>query len=120
MPNTQSLSSEDYDSVGPLIIVGPILVLAGVGFLALAVELIIRVRKQIQRVMDPNLLKTNNFHEVKHWIEPGEGSIIVWQVYRSFEELVAFGWGQFNIEEERTLLDEQNLRTNNGDGERAV
>ena len=57
--------------MGPLIILGPILVTAGLGLVVFSVELIIRLMKQIKRVMDPNLLKTNNLHEVKHWIEPG-------------------------------------------------
>ena len=61
----------DTRHVGPLIILGPILVVAGIGLVACSLELIIRLRKQIKRVMDPNLLKTNNFHEVKHWVEPG-------------------------------------------------
>ena len=51
---------------------GPILALAGLGLVACSIELIIRLRKQIKRVMDPNLLKTNNLHEVKHWVEPGK------------------------------------------------
>ena len=45
--------------------------------------------------MDPSLLKTSNLHEVKHWIEP---------------ELVSFGWGQFDYQEEAKLLDENHLR----------
>ena len=60
-----------------------------------SMELIIRLRKQINRVMDPNLLKTNNFHEVKHWVEP---------------ELISFGWGQFDMDEEAKLLDQNKLR----------
>ena len=65
--------------MGPLIILGPILVTAGLGLVVFSVELIIRLMKQIRRVMDPNLLKTNNLHEVKHWIEPGnpDGPCIV-------------------------------------------
>ena len=61
----------DLRHVGPLIILGPILIVAGVGLVVCSLELIMRLRKQIKRVMDPNLLKTNNFHEVKHWVEPG-------------------------------------------------
>ena len=56
---------------------GPILALAGLGLVACSIELIIRLRKQIKRVMDPNLLKTNNLHEVKHWVEPGKDSLTV-------------------------------------------
>jgi len=88
----------DLHHVGPLIILGPILVTAGLGLVVFSVELIIRLMKQIRRVMDPNLLKTNNLHEVKHWIEP---------------ELVSFGWGQFDMQEEAKLLDENNLRKHN-------
>ena len=61
----------DLRYVGPLIILGPILVVAGVGLVVCSMELIIRLTRQIKRVMDPNLLKTNNLHEVKHWVEPG-------------------------------------------------
>ena len=45
--------------------------MTGVALVASSMELIIRLRKQIKRVMDPNLLKTDNLHEVKHWVEPG-------------------------------------------------
>jgi hypothetical protein len=38
---------------------------------ASSMELVFRVRKQIDRVMDNNLLETNNICEVKYWIEPG-------------------------------------------------
>ena len=62
---------QDLRYVGPFIILGPILALTGVGLMACSLELIFRLRKQITRVMDPNLLKTNNLNEVKHWIEPG-------------------------------------------------
>ena len=65
------LYREDLHHVGPLIIIGPIMVTAGLGLVVFSLELIIRLLKQIKRVMDPNLLKTNNLHEVKHWIEPG-------------------------------------------------
>lgn len=60
-----------YRFVGLLIIVGPILLLAGLSIFLSSLELLLRLRKQIQRVMDPSLLKTDNYHEVKHWIEPG-------------------------------------------------
>ena len=52
-------------------IMGLVLALAGVVLIAFSVEMCLRLRKQIKRVMDPTLLKTSNFHEVKHWIEPG-------------------------------------------------
>ena len=58
-------------------------------------EICIRLRKQVKRVMDPSLLKTSNFHEVKHWIEP---------------ELVTFGWGQYDFQEEAQLLDQNHMR----------
>ena len=61
----------DHRYVGPLIILGPILALTGMGLVVNSLELMMGLRKQIKRVMDPNLLKTNNLHEVKHWIEPG-------------------------------------------------
>jgi len=47
--------------------------------------------------MDPSLLKTKNLHEVKHWIEP---------------ELVSYGWGQWNLDEEARLLDQNHMRKN--------
>ena len=65
------LFRRDFCDVGPLIIFGPVLTLAGMYLLASSMELVFRLRKQIDRVMDPNLLETNNIHEVKHWIEPG-------------------------------------------------
>ena len=55
-----------------MIIFGPVLTLAGMYLAASSMELVIRLRKEIERVMDHNLLETNNIHEVKHWIEPGE------------------------------------------------
>ena len=63
--------SEDMKHLGPLIILGPILLLTGVLVLVFMLEICVRLRKQIKRVMDPSLLKTSNFHEVKHWVEPG-------------------------------------------------
>ena len=62
---------KDFDVLKPLIIIGPIVVIAAICLLAFSIELLVRLRKQIKRVMDPNLLKTDNFHEVKHWVEPG-------------------------------------------------
>ena len=61
----------DFRDVGPLIIFGPVLTLAGMYLAASSMELVFRLRKQIDRVMDTNLLDTDNTHEVKHWIEPG-------------------------------------------------
>ena len=54
-----------------MLIVGPIMIVAGVSIFLSCLELVFRLRKQIRRVMDPSLLKTKNYHEVKHWIEPG-------------------------------------------------
>ena len=61
-----------FKFVGLMIIVGPILVIAGISTFCCSLELVFRLRKQIKRVVDPSLLKTNNYHEVKHWIEPGK------------------------------------------------
>ena len=72
------MSRLDYKFVGLLIIVGPIMIISGISFLLCSLELVMRLSKQIRRVMDTSLLKTSNLHEVKHWIEP---------------QLVAFGWG---------------------------
>ena len=47
------------------------------------------------KVLDPDLDNIANPHEVKHWIEP---------------ELISFGWGQFDYQEEAKLLDENHLR----------
>ena len=81
--------------LGPLVIIGPILVVCGILLIVFSCEMCIRLRKQVKRVMDPSLLKTSNLHEVKHWIEP---------------ELISFGWGQFDYQEEAKLLDENHLR----------
>ena len=70
---------------------------AGLGLAGCSLELAAGLRKQIRRVMDPALLTTTNLHDVKHWVEP---------------ELVSFGWGQFDMEEESRLLDENKLRQN--------
>ena len=69
-----------YKFVGLLIIVGPILLLAGLSIFLSSLELVLRLRRQIQRVMDPSLLKTNNYHEVKHWIEPGLSLVVTHQM----------------------------------------
>ena len=53
------------------------MVLAGLGLVVFSLELMIRLMRQIKRVMDPNLLKTTNLHEVKHWIEPGTGQALI-------------------------------------------
>ena len=63
--------SEDMEHLGPLIILGPILLLSGILVVFFMLEICVGLRKQIKRVMDPSLLKTSNYHEVKHWIEPG-------------------------------------------------
>ena len=65
--------------------------------------------------MDPSLLKTKNYHEVKHWIEPGlsVGSILIstsWCKRTHYLELVSFGWGQYDFNEETKLMDENKLR----------
>jgi len=90
-------SRTDFKFIGLLIIVGPIMIITGVSFLICSLELGMRLSKQIKRVMDPSLLKTNNYHEVKHWIEP---------------ELINFGWGQYDFNEEAKLLDENKMRKN--------
>ena len=66
------LSDEEIKYSGPLMILGLVLSLAGLVLVAFSIELCLRLRRQIKRVMDPSLLKTSNFHEVKHWIEPGK------------------------------------------------
>ena len=48
------------------------MIIAGVSIFLCSLELVFRLRKQIRRVMDPSLLKTKNYHEVKHWVEPGQ------------------------------------------------
>ena len=68
---TGVLTDMEIKYSGPLMILGLILSLAGLVLITFSVELCLRLRKQIKRVMDPSLLKTSNFHEVKHWIEPG-------------------------------------------------
>ena len=62
----------EHKLLGLLIILGPILILTGLSFSACSLELVVRLSRQIRRVMDPSLLKTSNLHEVKHWIEPGQ------------------------------------------------
>ena len=69
------LFAKEMKYLGPLIILGPILLLAGVLIIGFSVEICLRLRRQVKRVMDPSLLKTSNFHEVKHWIEPGDQQI---------------------------------------------
>ena len=66
------LFAKDIKYLGPLIILGPILVIAGLLIIGFSIEICLRLKKQVARVMDPSLLKTSNFHEVKHWIEPGK------------------------------------------------
>ena len=85
----------DYKFVGLLIIVGPIMIISGISFLLCSLELVMRLSRQIRRVMDTSLLKTSNLHEVKHWIEP---------------ELISFGWGQYDFEEEAKLMDDNKMR----------
>ena len=84
--------------VGLLIIVGPIMIISGISFLLCSLELVMRLSRQIKRVMDTSLLKTSNLHEVKHWIEP---------------ELISFGWGQYDFEEEAKLMDDNKMRKSN-------
>lgn len=78
-----------------LIIVGPIMIISGLSFLLCSLELVMRLSRQIRRVMDTSLLKTDNLHEVKHWVEP---------------ELINFGWGQYDFEEEAKLMDDNKMR----------
>ena len=94
------------------------MILTGLSFLGCSLELGLRLTKQIRRVMDPSLLKTSNYHEVKHWIEPGR-VITFYQTkahmltHKIFLELINFGWGQYDFEEEAKLLDENKLRKRN-------
>ena len=85
----------DHKLVGLLIIVGPIMIISGISFILCSLELVMRLSRQIRRVMDTSLLKTSNLHEVKHWIEP---------------ELISFGWGQYDFEEEAKLMDDNKMR----------
>ena len=64
--------------------------------------------------MDPSLLKTNNYHEVKHWIEPGlQYSEFTFRKLNSLStELINFGWGQYDFNEEAKLLGENKMRKN--------
>ena len=101
-----------FKFVGLLIIVGPILVIAGISTFCCSLELVFRLRKQIKRVVDPSLLKTNNYHEVKHWIEPGKLLFYFECILVNVNslELISFGWGQYDFEEESKMMDDNKLR----------
>ena len=89
------------------------MIIAGVSIFLSCLELVFRLRKQIRRVMDPSLLKTKNYHEVKHWIEPGLSDWL--QIVLTLHdiillEFVSFGWGNYDFNEESKLMDEKKLR----------
>jgi len=85
----------EFVVVGPLIVVGPVIGATGIFLLLALVEIVARLNHNTKRVMDKDLFQVENLHEVKHWVEP---------------VLIGFGWGQFNVEEEAKLLDENRLR----------
>ena len=62
---------DDVRQSRPLILLGPIFILCGLCLIIVTIEIFYKLKKEVKRVMDRNLLRTNNFHEVKHWVEPG-------------------------------------------------
>ena len=87
-----------------MIIFGPVVTLAGMFLAASSMELVFRLRKQIDRVMDNNLLETNNIHEVKHWIEPGIAELVFQPVITDISytvELICYGWGHYQVGREK-------------------
>ncbi|XP_023329814.1 uncharacterized protein LOC111702379 isoform X1 [Eurytemora carolleeae] len=91
------LYRKDYGGIAPLIVVGPVLGGSAIFLLITLLEVAVRLYQQTARVMDKSLLNIQNLHDVKHWIEPN---------------LVGFGWGHFDMEEEGRTMDEQKLRIN--------
>ena len=66
-------------------------------------DLTTRLLKQRKRVQDPSLLSTKNLHEVKHWVEPGVRLAVMTLTrtnINSHPDLVHYGWGQWDPDEE--------------------
>ncbi|XP_023329815.1 uncharacterized protein LOC111702379 isoform X2 [Eurytemora carolleeae] len=95
--NRRRSDRKDYGGIAPLIVVGPVLGGSAIFLLITLLEVAVRLYQQTARVMDKSLLNIQNLHDVKHWIEPN---------------LVGFGWGHFDMEEEGRTMDEQKLRIN--------
>ena len=67
-----------------------------------------RLLKQRKRVQDPSLLSTKNLHEVKHWVEPGVRLTVMTLTktnINSHSDLVHYGWGQWDPDEETRQVD---------------
>ena len=87
------LFRRDFRDVGPLIIFGPGLTLAGMFLAASSMELVFRLRKQIDHI-----------HEVKHWIEPGIAESVFQPVITDISytvELICYGWGHYQVGREK-------------------
>merc|ERR1719278_1299695 len=76
----------------PFIVIGPVLIGGGVMTVFFSVEVCYRLYMANKRVLDPDLDKIVNPHEVKHWMDP---------------QLIPFGWGLFKDEEEVITIERE-------------
>jgi len=71
----------EYKHVRPNIVIGPVLIGAGLMAIMLSSEICWRYYKANKRELDPELDNLTNPQEVKHWIDP---------------KIIPYGWGSFD------------------------
>merc|ERR1719400_220038 len=76
----------------PFIVIGPVLIGGGDMTVFFSVEVCYRLYTANKRVLDPDLDKIVNPHEVKHWMDP---------------QLIPYGWGLYKEEEEVITIEKE-------------
>lgn len=72
------INDPDWWFVSPFLIIGITLLVFGVFFILVFLDICCRLASNLKRVQDPEVDKVDNLHLIKHWMEP---------------ELIPFGWG---------------------------
>ena len=66
-----SFLDPDWWFVSPFLIIGITLLVFGVFFILVFLDICCRLASNLKRVQDPEVDKVDNLHLIKHWMEPG-------------------------------------------------
>ena len=71
LPFSFSFLDPDWWFVSPFLIIGITLLVFGVFFILVFLDICCRLASNLKRVQDPEVDKVDNLHLIKHWMEPG-------------------------------------------------
>ena len=66
-----SFLDPDWWFVSPFLIIGITLLVFGVFFILVFLDICCRLASNLKRVQDPEVDKVDNLHLIKHWMDPG-------------------------------------------------